>query len=314
MSAPVFFRAARAWLSRGVLFFWVVPTLRCNLMCKTCGAASVSTPDLDPATLERALNGSRTLQDALFVLEGGEVFLHPDFDGLLRTLSRRRLVLFTNGTFPGRLEELCRRRPLERVFVSLDAGPEKNRALRGADFSLVIDSVRRTRSLAPVSLNCTVSPFNTRGDVAEVRRIAAAEGVDFELNLYHPLQYLGASAPALDVPRAAEETADAFAAAYAGWKSGTLSLPCLNVEIISGLYPDGSVRLCKCRPGDVLGNIAGETFDEIWRSSRAQDLRAAARGCNGCWLKCQRFVDYRLFRLLRRVLPARAAAALMQRL
>ena len=117
---------------------YVDATNRCNLSCRHC--ISSSGPDADTSaelSTDRLLALIDELAD-LGVLEvamaGGEPFLHPDWEPLMRRVVERgmNLIVTTNGLLldTHALEVLVELDPLD-VRVSFDGGPELHEHVRG---------------------------------------------------------------------------------------------------------------------------------------------------------------------------------------
>lgn len=133
---------------------YVDATNRCNLSCRHC--ISSSGPDADTSAeleTDRLLSLIDELAD-LGVLEvamaGGEPFLHPDWERLMRRVVERgmNLMVTTNGLLLDEhaLEVLVELDPLD-VRVSFDGGPELHEHVRGhRTYARSMRTVRRMTS------------------------------------------------------------------------------------------------------------------------------------------------------------------------
>ena len=61
--------------------------------------------------------------------------------------------------------------------------------------------------------------------------------------------------------------------------------PCLAMFFYLRLLPDGTVMPCTLKP-NAVGNLKEETFQKIWNSKIAQEMRKEVRNCEGCWVEC----------------------------
>ncbi len=60
---------------------------------------------------------------------------------------------------------------------------------------------------------------------------------------------------------------------------------CLAMFFYLRLLPDGKVMPCTLKPR-TIGNLKDQTFTEVWRSKKANDMRSEIRNCKGCWVEC----------------------------
>lgn len=61
--------------------------------------------------------------------------------------------------------------------------------------------------------------------------------------------------------------------------------PCLSMFFYLRLLPDGTVMPCTLKPV-AIGNVKEQTFNEVWNSKTAQEMRKEVRNCQGCWVEC----------------------------
>jgi len=279
---------------------WIVPTLRCNARCTLCGCwrQGEGSPELRAEEVAR-LVADPMLRGAWFVLEGGEVFLHPDVGGLLDALAHRPFVVFSNGLLPDRIIHLAREHRVPWLVLSVDGPPERQRQVRGVEsIPRVVRILEALRGRVRLGLNFTFSPGSTLDHLSYVRRLGRRHGARVMVNVAHPLAYLGAPPTLAAGVRVPDHplVGSRFLRAHGAWQRGEIRPPCRNIEHLTTVYPDGSVGLCKQRAHVSLGNIRDRSFSAIWNAPEARALRHDHRGCNDCWLPCQRPLDYLLWR------------------
>ena len=117
--------------------FWIHLTNRCNLTCTHCLFSS-SPKEKDTLTLSTVLPHIKEAYEKgcrLFVLSGGEPFVHPQIVEIIHEillLKESEVAILTNGML---LEKIltCKDLPKERVHfqISLDGLPDAHDAIRG---------------------------------------------------------------------------------------------------------------------------------------------------------------------------------------
>jgi len=290
-------------LRKKILSFWIIPTFTCNSRCRTCYLwQDRSGTELK---LERIIDTlqSPVLREADLILEGGEFFVYSQYQELLEHLRGRKYLVFTNGILVDRIIEAAKTYQIPEMIISMDGSPERYQDIRGVDnVGNIQRLIEALRDSVRLHVNYTISPMNNRDELEWVKTFASNHGVNFSLNVYHELKYLGTKMAATRVGSLPEDTEE-FIAQYDAWFEGRVQLPCHNIKYISAVYPDGSVYLCKNKNDVVLGNVYEQSFQEIWTAARTRQLQQQYEGCNACWLKCQRSLDYYAYRRLGRVLP-----------
>ncbi len=62
--------------------------------------------------------------------------------------------------------------------------------------------------------------------------------------------------------------------------------PCVALSSHLRVYPNGDVPVCQFNSAR-LGNLAEQSFAELWQGERARTLRAWVARCPGCWAECE---------------------------
>jgi MoaA/NifB/PqqE/SkfB family radical SAM enzyme len=243
-------------------------------------------------------------------VEGGEVFLHPECEGILELLSKRgRFVLLSNGLMTERLLNSVKQFKIPKVSISFDGIDESYSRVRGIDgYAAARDSILSLREYTDVSAAFTFCPWNSVSDLLEVQEFCRSNAINLKINIFHNIPLFGinetlkeiSGAENLDIGFPEKDYLDL----YNGWLSGRVKLPCLSIRFRSVVWPDGSVPLCQCK-NILLGNIHSQTIDEIWRSPRTAALWKQYYCCNGCWGAFHRVYDVVLIKAMEKVLPKR---------
>jgi MoaA/NifB/PqqE/SkfB family radical SAM enzyme len=61
---------------------------------------------------------------------------------------------------------------------------------------------------------------------------------------------------------------------------------CVALRSHVRLLPDGSVPVCQFNT-ERVGNLADQSFPEVWRGALAADARRWVDACQGCWAECE---------------------------
>jgi MoaA/NifB/PqqE/SkfB family radical SAM enzyme len=69
-------------------------------------------------------------------------------------------------------------------------------------------------------------------------------------------------------------------------QGATPNPPCVALNAHLRLFPNGDVPTCQFN-SKVVGNLRLQSFDEVWRSTRAEGQRQWVRRCPGCWAECE---------------------------
>src|SRR6266542_1823257 len=169
----------------GLRELWLHTNNSCNLACTHClvNSGPGESPGLPPQELERLIEACE-LGVERFYMTGGEPFLRPDLDRLIRRITEERgreLILLTNATLfrgPRGAALSSFSRELVKFQVSVDGGrPETNDPIRGAGtFERALDGVQVVADLGfEVSLTTVVTVQNLR-ELTQLTRLAAERG------------------------------------------------------------------------------------------------------------------------------------------
>ncbi len=146
-------------------FLFLSLTDACNLRCRGCWITGQGRPRrLSPEQVDQIIRSGKSRKVYFYTLLGGEPFLYPDLEGLLRRHPDCYFQIITNGLlvddrWAGRLAELGNVTPL----VSLDGLGQQNDQRRGQGTSETIlatlDRLHRHRLLFGVATTVTAANF-----------------------------------------------------------------------------------------------------------------------------------------------------------
>jgi MoaA/NifB/PqqE/SkfB family radical SAM enzyme len=105
------------------LLVQIIPIRRCNIDCGYCNEYDKISAPVPADVLRRRIDKLAELGTSVVAFSGGEPMLHPELDGLIRHIRRRRMLagLITNGYFlvPKRIQDL-NRAGLDFLQISID--------------------------------------------------------------------------------------------------------------------------------------------------------------------------------------------------
>jgi MoaA/NifB/PqqE/SkfB family radical SAM enzyme len=147
-------------------FLFLSLTNACNLRCRGCWISAQAKPlSLSPEQVDGMIRSGKSRNVYFYTLLGGEPFLYPDLEGLLRRHPDCYFQIITNGLlldegWAARLAELGNVTPL----VSLDGLGQENDRRRGQGtleaILATLDRLRRHRLLFGVATTVTADNFS----------------------------------------------------------------------------------------------------------------------------------------------------------
>ncbi|MBP5539668.1 MAG: radical SAM protein [Bacteroidales bacterium] len=286
----------------------IIVTWRCPFRCKMCSIwqhPSLCSEEFAPSVLEKLPRMNAVN------ITGGEPFEREDLEDIVHILvpKSRRIVFSTNGWYTERIVSMARRYPEAGFRISLEGLQAANDALRGVPggFERGMETVRRLQELGcqDVGVAITLSGTNHR-DLLPLYRLVRGKGLEFATAAAHNSFYfhkqdnaisdVAGVAAALDELvgcMLAENSPKSWARAYFnnGLKGYVLGhprpLPCRAGS--SNFFVDPYANVLPCNGMEeaiVMGNLAeAATFEEIWESPRAREVRSAVAICQRqCWM------------------------------
>ena len=245
---------------------------RCNLRCRHCDFAHRRADRDMTLSLARSILAQMAPRiRAVTLTGGGEPTMCPDFEGIVYRIKSHNLALgaYTNGVrFSGAF------RLMDWVYVSLDAADaESFYEVKGADqFRTVVDNVGQlalSKDETVLGLGFLLGPHNY-GDSEKMAHLGEELGVDYvQFRPIVGLDGYGWVGEALDrlahmdaqvpVYFPAQRFVDLRDKPPRGYEvcRGSAFVPCIGA--------DGILWVCPNTRGlRALGNLAEESFEEIW--------------------------------------------------
>ncbi|MFH1642936.1 MAG: radical SAM protein [Nanoarchaeota archaeon] len=285
----------------------IIVTYRCNARCNMCDVWQYPTKPADEIGLEVV----RKLPEMFFVnITGGEPFIRQDLPEIVTELRKKakRIVISTNGFFTERIIELCQKFPDLGIRISIEGSPESNDRIRG-----IPDGYRRTQEtlgklqemgLKDIGFAMTVQDLNCK-DLVALYEMAKGLNYEFATAALHNSHYFhkldnrieNKEVVIFEFERLINELlkskkAKEWFRAYFNYglinyiKGNPRLLPCEMGQDGFFLDPLGDVLACNGMDEKMaMGNLHTQSWDEIWNSARAAEVREAVRGCGkNCWM------------------------------
>lgn len=288
-----------------IKFASIIVTYRCNARCHMCNTWMYPTPVDEEITPQDI---SRLPAIPSINVTGGEPFLRDDLDEILDVLKKKtsRVVISTNGYYTDRILAVVRKHPWIGVRISIEGLPKANDELRGIpdgfDHGIRTLAELHHFGLKDIGFGITLSDRNI-SDLLELYHLAKMMGVEFSTAAVHNSYYfhkddnivfrqeeaLLALQALIDELLKSHRLKDWFRAYFnvglANYiKGNPRLLPCYMGSESFFLDPYGEVRPCNVMERS-MGNIKQQSFEEIWQSADADEIRQLVAQCPcNCWM------------------------------
>jgi len=275
-------------------------------MCNTWQHPSRESEEFKPDILRKIPDRLKFIN-----ITGGEPFVREDLSEIIdiAIAKTKRLVISTNGFFTDRVVEMAKRFGNRiGVRISIEGLPQANDELRGIkngfDHSLRTLLILHSMGMKDIGFGITVSDRNAK-DMIELYRLANAMGLEFATATIHNSYYFHKLDNTYDDPDMVAGNFEEIATellktnkpknwfrAYFNMglanrvRGGKRPLPCEVGTDVFFMDPRGNIMPCNGSSEPmIMGNLHDQTFDEIWNSSKAQEIRRQVKRCNQqCWM------------------------------
>jgi Fe-coproporphyrin III synthase len=287
----------------------LIVTYRCNARCYMCNTwqfPTVKGKEFSPDLVKKLPEGLKFIN-----ITGGEPFLRDDLNEIIKAALDKttRLVISTNGYFTERIVDSARRFGNRiGVRISIEGLPAANDELRGIrdgfDHGLRTLLELNAMGLKDIGFGITVSDRNA-SDMIELYRLAEVMGLEFATAVTHNSYYFHKLDNAFQYPEGVSTKFEELARellktnrpknwfrAYFNMglankvRGGKRPLPCEVGTDVFFLDPLGNIMPCNgSREPMIMGSLHEQTFDEIWNSPRAGEVRTMVKRCDQqCWM------------------------------
>ena len=289
----------------------IITTYRCPMQCKMCDIWNNPTEKSKEITPEEI----EMLPKVKFInITGGEPFIREDLEDIVEVAFRKspRVVISTSGWFEDRVIKLAKRFPKIGIRISIEGLSCKNDELRGRigsfDKGLRTLLILKEMGIKDIGFGCTVSNNNSE-DMLSLYRLSKSLGMEFATAAFHNSYYFHKND---NVITNKNEVCNNFEKLVEmqlnenhpkSWFRAFFNMGLIN-------YIEGNRRMLPCEAGIVnffidpygeiypcngleekywkesMGNIRKvSSFDEIWQSAQAQEVRRKVIECpKNCWM------------------------------
>lgn len=285
----------------------VIVTYRCNARCTMCNRYKCpSTPEE-----EISLETIKKLPEMYFTnITGGEPFIREDLKDVVRELYKKsdRIVISTNGFFTDRIVDLCKEFPEIGIRISIEGLEETNNSIRGLDdgFNRGYTTLKKLvdMGMKDVGFGMTVQDANAK-DLVDLYKLSDEMNMEFATaslhnsfyfveakNIIKDREMVGKKFESLVNELLKSNSPKKWFRAY--FNHGLINyiygqkrlLPCDMAFDTFFIDPYGDVMPCNgTKEKEVMGNLNAQSWDELWNSQQAEQVRNKVRHCDRqCWM------------------------------
>ncbi len=280
-------------------------------MCESWRNPSRIEQEFSPAILEKIPGGMKRLN-----ITGGEPLLRNDLIDIVRILDTktRRLEISTNGYFTDKILAIAEKFPRITIRVSIEGLSDLNDSLRGIKngFDHALQTIRglKTMGLKDIGFAMVIS-HNNIDDLLKVYRLSSDLDVEFSQSTMHNSFYFFKSDNKIQNIDYVEKRMIEFirellysrrtgaglrikdwfrayinAGLLKHMKGESRAIPCYAATESFFIDPQGFVLACNgSREPWFMGDLKCASYDEIWNSSNAEQVRTKVRDCQqNCWM------------------------------
>lgn len=285
----------------------VIVTYRCNARCSMCNRYKAPSR----ADEEISLDTIKKLPRMYFTnITGGEPFIRQDLKDIVRELYKKsdRIVISTNGYFTDRIIELAKEFPQIGIRISIEGLEKTNNEIRGLPngYQKGIDTLKKLKQMGmkDIGFGMTVQDRNAK-DLVPLYDISNEMDLEFATASLHNSFYFVESKNIIhDRPMVAKNFENLINRLLKSSSPKKWFRAYFNHGLINYIYgqprllpcdmsfdtffidPYGDVMPCNgTKDKEVMGNLNNQTWDELWNSTDAENVRAKVRCCERqCWM------------------------------
>jgi len=243
-------------------------------------------------------------------ITGGEPFIRTDLKEIVRELYKKsdRIVISTNGFFTDRIIDLAKEFPQIGIRISIEGLEHTNNEIRGLNngFNRGYETLKKLKEmgLKDIGFGMTVQDRNAP-DLVPLYNLSDEMGMEFATaSLHNSFYFVEAKNIIHDRPMVAKNFESLVNALLksnspkkwfrAYFNHGLINyiysqprlLPCDMSFDTFFIDPYGDVMPCNgTKDKEVMGNLNRQTWDELWNSQEAENVRKKVRHCDrNCWM------------------------------
>ncbi len=285
----------------------IIVTYRCNARCTMCNRYKAPSKPSE----ELQISDISKLPKMYFTnITGGEPFIREDLEEIVDELRKisDRIVISTNGFFTERIIKLCKRFPDVGIRISIEGLEETNNEIRGLEdgFNKGYNTLKKLKEMGvkDVGFGMTVQDRNAK-DLVPLYELSNKMDMEFATaSLHNSFYFVEANNKINDREMVAEQFENLINRLLESWQPKKWFRAYFNHGLINYIYsqprllpcdmsfdtffvdPYGDVMPCNgTKKKEVLGNIKIESWDSLWNSEKAYDVRKKVRDCSrNCWM------------------------------
>ena len=285
----------------------VIVTYRCNARCNMCSRFKAPSRPEEELTLETI----RKLPQMYFTnITGGEPFIRTDLKEIVAELYKKsdRIVISTNGFFTERIIDLCLEFPKVGIRISIEGLEQANNEIRGLPdgFNRGYTTLKKLveMGMKDVGFGMTVQDRNAK-DLVPLYRLSDELNMEFATaSLHNSFYFVECRNIIHDRPMVAQAFEDLINELLKSNQPKKWFRAYFNHGLINYIYgqkrllpcdmsfdtffidPDGDVMPCNgTKDKEVMGNLNRQSWDELWNSPEAEEVRKKVRCCDrNCWM------------------------------
>ncbi|MDR0913762.1 MAG: radical SAM protein [Oscillospiraceae bacterium] len=285
----------------------VIVTYRCNARCTMCNRYKVPSKPEEEISIETI----RKLPEMYFTnITGGEPFIREDLKEIVGELYKKseRIVISTNGFFTDRIVDLCKAFPQVGIRISIEGLENTNNEIRGLSdgYNRGYNTLQTLvdMGMKDVGFGMTVQDKNAP-DLVPLYNISDDMGMEFATaSLHNSFYFVESSNIIHDRLMVAQNFEDLINRLLnsnspkkwfrAYFNHGLINyvfsqkrlLPCDMSFDTFFIDPFGDVMPCNgTKEKEVMGNLNTQSWDELWNSAKAEEVRKKVRQCSrNCWM------------------------------
>jgi len=243
-------------------------------------------------------------------ITGGEPFIREDLKDIVRELYKKseRIVISTNGFFTDRIVDLCKEFPQIGIRISIEGLEETNNEIRGLDdgFNKGYTTLKKLveMGMKDVGFGMTVQDKNAP-DLVPLYDISDELGMEFATASLHNSFYFVESNNIIHDRLMVAENFEKLVNKLLDSNSPKKWFRAyFNHGLINYIFsrkrllrcdmsfdtffidPYGDVMPCNgTKEKEVMGNLNEQSWDELWSSQQAEEVRKKVRCCDrNCWM------------------------------
>lgn len=291
-----------------------ITTYRCNAHCEMCQIWKIPAEikkEIGPEILKKLPKGLNKIN-----ISGGEPSLRKDLLEIVSALraKAKKLDISTNGFFTDRLVEVGKKFPDVAFRISIEGFPNLNDTVRGIkngfDRALKTMLHLKDAGVKNVGFGIVISDKN-KDDLLDLYKLCVLMGIEFGSSTLHNSFYFNKYDNKIEKAQETVKQIRRFIEALLKSKRKNLKLKikdwgrayinygilrhiqgetrhieCGAAKELFFLDPYGQILACNgsIEPW-IMGNLKEKSFDEIWNSREAEEVRKKVSTCNlNCWM------------------------------